>query len=412
MQIATKLGFVAHVVVPALLATPLVHATSMADQFTLRTSCPPGFEQTQERQCRVVTLYDRYPSQSNSGGLRASLPEARDGYTPEQIDLGRYLFFDPVLSGDRKTSCAHCHHPERGFTDGQGLGVGFGGKGSGDERAGGVLLNRGTPGLWNVVFQDRFFWDGRAQSLGEQVDGPLFSEKEMGNTPDQLLGSLNSSEIYRRLFKAAFELGHDAPISLDLIADALAAFQSSLVSLNSRYDRYAHGDPRALSAQEVEGHNLFRSFVTRCSQCHTPPLFTNNQLAVIGSPEPAGAVFDEGAFAVTGVEELRGAFKVPTLRNIAITAPYMHSGVFSSLDEVVDFYNNERGHAVPVDQSVHLHWHIAMQDKLLSKREEQALVAFLKTLTDLSMTPEIPSVVPSGLPVIQFNESAPAPSGH
>ena len=177
---------------------------------------------------------------------------------------------------------------------------------------------------------------------------------------------------------------------------ALAAFQTTLVSLNSRYDRYAHGYAAALNERELAGLNVFRSFVARCAECHTPPLFTNGQVAVIGAPEPAGHPFDAGAEKTFHAAKLRGGFKVPTLRNIARTAPYMHSGAFGTLRETVEFYNKGRGNAVPPGETLYLHWHISSPD--LTATEVGLLVDFLQTLTDEAFTPEIPQRVPSGLP--------------
>ena len=122
------------------------------------------------------------------------------------------------------------------------------------------------------------------------------------------------------------------------------------------------GHATALSEREIEGLNVFRSFVARCAECHTPPLFTNGQVAVIGAPEPAGHAFDVGAEQTFATARLRGGFKVPTLRNIARTAPYMHSGAFATLRETVEFYNKGRGNAVPSDQALYLHWHISSPD--------------------------------------------------
>ncbi len=245
-----------------------------------------------------------------------------------------------------------------------------------------------------MAFLQRFFWDARANSLEAQAQGPLYSPIEMGNTPERLLASLNGNATYRRLFREAFP-GHPAlPIALEQVYVALAAFQTSLVSLNSRYDRYVHGHDAALNEREIEGLNVFRSFVARCAECHTPPLFTNQQIAVIGVPEPPGRPFDVGAEATFHEAKLRGGFKVPTLRNIARTAPYMHSGTFATLREAVGFYNKGRGHAVPADQTLYLHWHIT--EPRLSDEELDRLVDFLQALTDETFLPEIPARVPSG----------------
>ena len=183
-----------------------------------------------------------------------------------------------------------------------------------------------------------------------------------------------------------------------MVATALTAFQTSLISLNSRYDQYAHGDAKALNTQELEGLNIFRSFVARCSQCHMPPLFTNQQIAVIGTPEPEGMPRDIGAGATFNSAKLRGGFKVPSLRNIAETAPYMHSGRFATLREVAAFYTGGRGHAVPEGEELLLHWHISEPN--LTDRELDRLVDFMRTLSDNSMQPVIPQSVPSGLPTL------------
>jgi cytochrome c peroxidase len=248
--------------------------------------------------------------------------------------------------------------------------------------------------LWNVAFLQRFFWDARADSLEAQATGPLYSPKEMGNTPTQLLASLNGNSTYRRLFEHAFP-GAFGRVTEQQVYTALAAFQTSLVSLNSRYDRYAHGYDAALSRREIEGLNVFRSFVARCSECHTPPLFTNEQIAVIGMPEPAGRAFDIGAETMFGSPKLKGGFKVPTLRNITRTAPYSHSGAFAELRDAVEFYNKGRGNAVPKGMQLYLHWHIS--DPKLTDAEVDRIVDFLGALTDETFLPQAPARVPSGL---------------
>lgn len=354
----------------------------------LRENCPPGFELTATNSCALRTLYQSYDSLQNAGvgGLKTALPAVRDGFSPQQIDLGRYLFFDPLLSGDKSLSCASCHHPELGFSDARPRSMG----------SGGVETRRAAPSLWNVAFQQRLFWDARAETLEQQMTGPLYDATEMANNPAQLLSDIGANEGYRTLFRQAFPDSKGAP-SLDQIYHAIAAFQSSLISLNSRYDQYAHGFKDALSQNEIEGLNIFRSFVARCAECHTPPLFTNQQIAVIGVRDPEGVKFDEGAEAVTGNPGLRGGFKVPSLRNIALTAPYMHSGTFSTLRDAAEFYTLGRGHAVPEaeKQRIIVHWHI--WEPQLSDDELDRIVDFLFTLTDEKFKPQIPERVPSGL---------------
>jgi cytochrome c peroxidase len=360
-------------------------APTLSGDFQLAETCPPGFELTDEGVCRNRNLYQQYGSLSDKGvgGLRTGLPPVRDGFTPQQIDLGRLLFFDPVLSKDGSVSCATCHRPDKGFSDGRARSVGVLGE----------PVARSAPSLWNVGFQERFFWDARAATLEEQIKGPLFAEDEMGNTPEQVLATLNGIPDYVRLFNEAFPEG-EKEIGLDEVLTAISAFEASLISLNSRYDHYAHGYHAALTQEEQDGLNVFRSFVARCAECHTPPLFTNRELAVIGTPDPDGLPFDVGAETPTGDSDQRGAFKIPSLRNIANTAPYMHSGRFATLREAAEFYTKGRGHAMPKGENLKLHWHI--WEPKLTDRDLDLLVAFLHTLSDESLKPSVPEKVPSG----------------
>ncbi|MRH99005.1 cytochrome-c peroxidase [Kriegella sp. EG-1] len=354
----------------------------------LNSNCPPGFKKNANNECIAQNLYMQYnsPNGLGVGGLQTGLPEIRDGFSPQQIDLGRYLFFDPILSGDGSMSCASCHNPEKGFSDGQKTSLGNNHQ----------KLKRAAPSLWNVAYLKKLFWDGRATSLEEQMQEPLFSKIEMNNTPDNLLNKLNSIKEYQQMFAEAFpDRAINSEIKLNEIYKSIAAFQSSLISLNSKYDRYAHGYHDALNDNEIEGMNVFRSFVARCAECHTPPLFTNQQFAVIGTPEPNGIQFDPGAQITFKDSTLRGAFKVPSLRNIEKTAPYMHSGNFATLRETVEFYTQGRGHAVPKNENLIIHWHI--WEPNLTAYELDRLVDFLKTLTDETFTPKIPNTLPSGL---------------
>lgn len=374
----------------------------------LSAKCPLGFEllegstklskdiyeprsTTGQGRCELRSLYQFYTSNQNRGvgGTQTSLPPYRDGFSPQQIDLGRYLFFDPLLSKHKTLACASCHHPDKAFTDGRARSIGSMGR----------HTDRSAPSLWNTAFQTRFFWDARAQSLEEQAQGPLYSPVEMANNPIELANSLRGSSTYRRLFKVAYP--NENGFKLSQVYHALAAFQSSLISLNSRYDQYAHGNHAALTEREIKGLNVFRSFVARCAECHTPPLFTNNQIAVIGAPEPHGAAFDVGAQKTFENEKMRGGFKVPTLRNIALTAPYMHSGNFSALREAAKFYTGGRGHAVPEGEALHIHWHIWEPD--LTDAELDQITYFLGALTDQRFLPTIPNRVPSGLTPVGVN---------
>lgn len=354
------------------------------DAFTLSTLCPPSFQRDAAGGCRFEHRYQSYssPHGAGVGGLKTGLPPIRDGFTPEQIDLGRYLFFDPALSADGSIACSSCHDPALGFSDGRARAQGIAGR----------VTERSAPSLWNVGFLQRLTWDGRERSLESQMQGPLYSPLEMGNSPESLLNRLRDLPAYRPLFQAAFGT---QTIELEHIYTALTAFESSLISLNSRYDLYAHGIHDALSEDEIAGLNVFRSFVARCGECHTPPLFTNQQIAVLGVPERDGRSLDNGAQAISGDPSQRAGFRVPSLRNVSRTAPYMHAGNFDTLLDAVSFYNQGRGHAVPAGEDLKIHWHI--WEPQLREDELQGVVLFLQTLTDEGFMPEIPRAVPSGL---------------
>lgn len=356
---------------------------------SLCSTCPPGFELTDDNQCKLRTPYQQYESgkgdDAGVGGLKTALPKVRDGFTPQQIDLGRFLFFDPVLSKDGTVSCATCHNPDKGFSDGLKTSVGINH----------TSLKRAAPSLWNVAFYKKLFWDARSTSLEDQMTGPLYSPDEMGTSREELLETLNQIESYRELFQQAFPDKKNKTIELQEIYTAIAAFESSLISLNSRYDQYAHGYHQALNQQEIEGLNIFRSFVARCAECHTPPLFTNQQVAVIGLAEPDGKPRDVGAEKTFKDSTLRAAFKVPSLRNIDRTAPYTHSGRFNTVREMIEFYTKGRGHEVKANEHLRIHWHI--WEPNLTSNEMDRLVDFVKTLTDESFKPRTPDRVPSGI---------------
>jgi cytochrome c peroxidase len=170
-------------VLPLLLLLLLPCCSQAGAGIVLSDVCPPGFELS-AGQCELRSLYQMYASLENAGvgGLKTGLPNYRDGFTPQQTDLGRYLFFDPVMSGDGSLSCASCHNPDKGFADGRARSLGAGGK----------LLPRSAPTLWNVAFSQRFFWDARAASLEEQMLGPLYDQNEMANSRENLLATRNA----------------------------------------------------------------------------------------------------------------------------------------------------------------------------------------------------------------------------
>ncbi|HEY6554891.1 MAG TPA: cytochrome-c peroxidase, partial [Vicinamibacteria bacterium] len=188
------------------------------------------------------------------GGLRRPFPaplvRPDNPVTPERIALGRLLFFDPILSGANDQSCATCHHPDLGFADGRGQSMGKGGRGLGPERASGTVIKRAAPTVWNAAFNHRQFWDGRAADLEDQARFPITSDKEMDQKPDELVRELRGIPEYVRLFDGAFGGQDGAGVAFDNVTRAIAAFERTLVSDRSRFDRYRAGDAGALGPAE------------------------------------------------------------------------------------------------------------------------------------------------------------------
>jgi len=296
--------------------------------------------------------------------------------TPEKVALGRQLFYDPVLSASNAMSCATCHHPDLGFSNGAP---------SSTPRPG--APGRNVPTLWNVATVRHLQWDGRIESLEAQAVDPLTLPSEMAAAPQEIETKLRAIPAYVELFDAAFGGGQQA-VTFDNVTRALAAFQRTLLSRDSRFDRFVAGDATALTVQEQRGLALFFSSETHCAECHQPPTFAHETFRVIGVPSE-----DPGRAGVspTGV---RGAFRVPTLRNVARSAPYMHNGSLATLEEVVHFYAQGAGQAhgiAPVDP--------LLKGFDLSGQEKSDLAAFMWALTDESALPAVPEQALSGLPV-------------
>lgn len=335
------------------------------------------------------------------GGLRRAFPEMNERsanpMSAEKVALGRMLFFDPIVSGDNTQSCATCHHPDLGLSDGRNLSMGAGGKGTGPERSGGRETRRNSPTLWNAAYNFKLFWDGRANDLEDQARGPITSAVEMNQNPDELVKELQAIPEYVRLFDAAFAGESSQKITFENVTSAIGVFERTLVSRQSPFDRYAAGEANALSAAQRRGLTLFRSLKTRCFECHGFPTFANPDFKVIGVPPLPGQAEDAGRGEIAGGEPYRHAFKVPTLRNVALTAPYMHNGRLQTLEEVLAFYAGGGGKGSGLDLP-------NLDDKIrqftLTPAEQTDLISFLHALTDESAKPEIPKGVPSGLPVV------------
>ncbi|PYQ18676.1 MAG: hypothetical protein DMF79_14385, partial [Acidobacteria bacterium] len=258
------------------------------------------------------------------GGLRRPFPTLsfRDPLTPKRVALGRLLFFDPILSGANDMSCATCHHPDLGLSDGRGQSMGKGGRGLGPARTGGAVVKRGAPTLWNAAFNQRQFWDGRASDLEDQARFPITSPIEMDQKPAELVHELRAIPEYVRLFDEAFEGTQGSVVTFENTTRAIAAFERTLVSDASPFDRYRMGDPTALTPAARRGLTLFRSLKTRCFECHGFPTFANPDFKVIGVPDLPGQAKDLGRAETGAGPAYERAFKVPTLRNVALTAPY------------------------------------------------------------------------------------------
>ena len=248
---------------------------------------------------------------------------ADNPYSAERVALGRYLFFDPRLSVNGTVSCATCHPPEHAFAGGDPAPVGVTGK----------PLPRRAPTLINRAYGKSQFYDGRAPTLEDQIPSPVTNPDEMGNTRQAAAEAIARIAGYAALFARAFG---DSKVTFERIAQAIASFERTILSGNSPYDRYLAGDKQALSAQAKRGEQIFER-TGECSECHNGFNFTNEKFASLGI-DPALAHPDLGLGALTGKRRDDGKFKVPTLREIVHTGPYMHDRRFKTLDEVLEFY--------------------------------------------------------------------------
>lgn len=277
--------------------------------------------------------------------------------TKAKIDLGRKLYFDERLSIDATVSCAFCHNPLLGFSDGRYLAMGiFGNKGL-----------RNTCTILNRVFSREQFLDGRAKNIEEVILEHIQNPKEMNNRLENLIEILDADESYRKAFKAAF----NNDITSDAIAKAIACFVRTLVSGNSPYDKYMAGDKHALSNPAQRGLRLFRSERLNCTACHNGPNLTDEKYHNNGAGQDLEQP-DLGRYNYTGLDSDRGKFKTPTLRDITRTSPYMHNGSLKSLGDVVDFYD---GGGIPNDN---LSKHI--RPLHLTIKEKEDLIEFLRSL--------------------------------
>lgn len=278
-------------------------------------------------------------------GLDLYLPVPEDNpLTIERVERGRELFFDKRLSRDRTIACASCHDPERAFSDGRPVAIGV------FNRVG----RRSAPALVNRGYGRAFFWDGRAATLEEQVLQPIQDPNEMDMT---------LPEVSARVGLPIVE-----------VSRSLASFVRSLLSGGSPFDRFINGDRDALTAEQQAGLQLFRG-KANCTACHVGPTFSDERFHNTGVAWRDGRLLDQGRFGVSGRAEDRGAFKTPTLREIARTAPYMHDGSLLTLPEVIDYYDTGGNTNPGLDTE--------LRPLRLTDVEKKALLTFLESLTGL-----------------------------
>jgi len=334
-------------------------------------------------------------------GLLAPLPltanaPADNPTTPEKVELGRLLFWDPVLSGEKDVACASCHHPRFAYTDARDLPIGAR-----------PIARRNTPTIVNSAFNGMgvlgsydpssapMFWDARARSLEAQALEPLKVHEEMrgdaypeASAVGIVVERIAAIDEYRARFTRAFD--GTSPVTPANLGRAIAAFERSLLSIGSPFDRYMRGDASAMSAAAVRGMQRFERF--GCSNCHKGPMFSDYDFHVLGIPDHPTLEESDSGFG------RMYAFRTPSLRNVALTSPYMHNGVFRSLEDVVDFYDSlRRGGGL---QSGNPHVKDGDLDQLLTRMVGGGgpdLIAFLEALTDESFDRNVPQRVPSGL---------------
>ncbi len=322
------------------------------------------------------TLFD--PDAFN---VNAFAPDKALYYTAERAELGEMLFHDTRLSGDGSRSCATCHPPSNAFTDGLPKHASL--------QNPNQLIRRHTPTLLNVALQSNYFYDMRALTLEDQANDVLHNPEEMDAHIQSILVHLKKDSTYQKLFKKAYPEVQTPIDSLHLL-NALASYGRSLVKLNSRFDAYMQGDQTALSAAERRGFNLYMG-KAKCATCHfmplfngiRPPKYVESEAEIIGVPKSLKDSIidpDNGWYDVVGVNYYRHAFKTPTVRNAAQTAPYMHNGVYPDLESLMEFYNNAGGTGLGLSL-----WNQTLpEDSLkLTPNEIKDLIAFIKSLNSI-----------------------------
>jgi cytochrome c peroxidase len=302
---------------------------------------------------------DALPADFGAEVPRGLGPLAANGAapSPDVVALGRALFFDPILSADRTVSCASCHDPKHGFADARPLSSGI----RGQEAV------RNTPTLFNRGFGKHFSWTGKAATLAEQVLLPIENPLEMGSSRADAVARIGADERLRARFVTAF----GAPPSVESLSTALSAFVARIHNGDSAVDKFQAGDFAALDDQERAGLWIYES-KGGCWRCHTGPNYSDEEFHATGVGAHDGKA-QAGRFEVSADPKDRGRFKTPTLRGLALTAPYMHDGSVETLEGVVDYYVRGGNACGELDELIH--------PVALSKEERAALTAFLRALS-------------------------------
>lgn len=288
---------------------------------------------------------------------------------PERISLGKALYFDPRLSGSNFISCATCHNPALGWADGLPTAIGHNFQ----------KLRRHTPTIINTAFNPIQFWDGRADTLEEQAAGPIVASGEMNQNFDELVKEISRHKGYIEMFDKAYP---GEGITKSTIIRALASFERTVISKDSPFDKFLDGDSNAISQSAARGFELFKG-KAQCANCHSGYNFTDNGFHNIGVKDEGTP--DEGRYAHVPIKTMKGAFKTPTLRDIALTSPYMHNGSYSTLEAVIDHYDRKG------DVKENLSPNMMGTEPLgLTAQEKVDLVEFLKSLTGKQLEIVIP----------------------
>ena len=305
------------------------------------------------------------PSKSSFQFPKKIPAPANNHVTPSRVELGKMLFFDPRLSGSSWISCATCHNPALGWSDGLPTAIGNGM----------TTLKRRTPTIENAVFNELQMWDGRFQTLEDQVMGPMQSPGEMNGTLDDILKMLKSKRGYVQAFQRAYP---GEGVTKGTVGKALASFERTIISQGAPFDAWVHGKDSAISPSAQRGFDLFTG-KANCVACHSGPNFSDEGFHNIGLEGD-----DLGRFAKLPIKISKGAFKTPTLRDVALVAPYMHNGAYRTLEEVIDHYDRGGDNKDNLDPSMH--------PLGLTAREKLDLVQFLKTLTGKQVVVTLPQL--------------------